>query len=185
MSQGGRPVVINYATNPSYENDPLSNINWNSGYYRGVTDEKAFSGNKSFFIVAGPNAYDKYIDTYVNLPAGSYTASMRAYITGSGSTFMNRQPWIQCASSGCSEASPAPKYDFSKINQWQELKRDVNLASPGRVWFRFYAPTNNTTYFDGLMAVEKGKQAQYRDGDSPDWAWNGAPHASTSQGPSL
>jgi prepilin-type N-terminal cleavage/methylation domain-containing protein len=40
------------------------------------------------------------------------------------------------------------------------------------------------TYFDSLMIIEGDRPLRYGDGSLPNWSWTGAPHASSSFGPS-
>jgi prepilin-type N-terminal cleavage/methylation domain-containing protein len=116
----------------------------------------------------------------------SYTLSsyVRSSITGSTGVII-----IWMSSTGTTVTENASTGISQTANTW--ARRSVTATAPaGTATARLqaYAPTglgvaNATIDATGMMFVESSSLANYADGDSTDWIWNGTPHASTSTGP--
>lgn len=181
--QGGVAAITNYVPNPSFE---TSGWGWTDGasYTGVVSTTRAASGSASFAITAPATAADKYMETYISVPAGTYSYSSKVYLTGSGATYGNRDAWFHCSSGTCSSA-PEPTYNRSALNQWQTLTKTVTASTAATLRLRFYAPNSSTTYFDSVMVSATSSPANYADGNSTNWIWNGTANNSSSTGPAL
>lgn len=187
--QGGQAAVTNYMTSPSFEAG-MGCFGWQngSGYTGSITNSRSHSGSQSFMITAGNTSADRYLECNLPVSPGTYTISAKVYLTGDGTTHGNRDVMFNCASGSCSNVQSDPKYNRGSLNQWQTISRDVKVnpsQSGSRLRVRLYGTLNNTTYIDSIFVTRDSVTSGYADGDSQNWAWHGAPHASASSGPAI
>lgn len=190
--QGGVDPITNLATNPSFETNLTSHVASRGVISLDSTQE--FSGTSSARFVTNGTAGTPYI--YSTIQTGnisnqtlsasiwgqrSTTAaslSVRIYFLDASNTYLapttgvngaavalNSGSWVEATASGT-----APVGTTNVQIYW--------LLNPGG----FVSGT--TFWYDSLM-VNVGSAANYADGNSPNWAWNGAANSSTSTGPPL
>ena len=178
----GVAAVTNYATDPSFEMNSLSNMNY-GGYNGSYSTAQKHSGTRSYVINGAATPADAYIDFFVDIPVATptLTVSMKVFITAAGTPYSGRYTWLYCGGGGCTEKTPNPTYNLTTLNQWQTISRTFSFASTGKVRVRLYGLTSSGVYFDSLMVTD-GSGAVYKDGDSTGWARNGAANASISRG---
>lgn len=188
-SMNGVAAITNFVPNPSFE---IYRTGWGwqdgGGYSGSISTAQKHSGNSSFAITApSANVQDRYIEAYVSAGAsGTYTISGYVYLTSNGATSADRDMLLHVGTGSGSNSGSNPKYDRTKLNQWQRVSRTITFNTPtSSARIRFYAPLGGTTYIDSIMLTPGNTVPAYRDGDSPNWIWTSAAHNSPSRGAPL
>jgi prepilin-type N-terminal cleavage/methylation domain-containing protein len=181
---GGVAAITNLMPNPSFEN---TFTGWNNAMKSGdtaiISTVQKHSGSYSVALTAASNTIDSYIDDQITLQPGTYTVSGFVYLTSNGATYGNRDAMFYDAG-GLSGTPGTIIYNRSLLNQWQHVSGSFTTSTPGSLGVRFYVP-NGTSYVDGVMLTSGSTLANYADGSSPNWIWNGTPNNSSSTGPPL
>lgn len=185
--QGGALAFTNLVTNPSFETGSTS---WTSYYTptRTQSNEQARYGTYSQKIVTTT-------DTQGN---GLFTVITRTY---TADTTIRASAWVfapinmpfsfsfrsptQLGSSGWGNTN------YIGTGAWQRVEIAYTIPASPEAW---YAPKINTIssfpavgtvfYVDAVMMTEGDLPTEYKDpSTTPNWAWTGTVHASTSLGP--
>lgn len=182
---GGVQPTTNLFTNPSFET-AITPLGWsNRGGSITRSTEQKHSGNSSAKMVIPGVANDAYAETYVGLTAGTYTFSAYIYLTSANPSINNNNTWFHVGSGGTiTSPTGEPRYDMTKLNQWQRIQRTVTLTTNGsaNMRLRFYGPSDSVMYIDSIMITKTNSALNYADGNSPNWVWNGTRNNSTSKG---
>lgn len=178
---GGTSAITNLYTNPSFE----TNINtWGTANAATVTRQTASNtgfGAYGVRVVAGNNTIDSGLAQNVSLVAGkTYTLSATVRAIDAGSYSLSAQGVAGTSQRGSRTLA------IGEMARLTLTWTPTATGSAATYVLRQGGATANTNNFDvdGMMLVE-GMSANYADGSSPNWIWNGTPHSSTSTGPAL
>lgn len=178
----GQTLVTNLITNPSFE---LSTTGWSGGNGNGVISTstgRAFNGSQSLLWQAPASPVSDSGAQYVmaGLTIGqSYTASAYIYqpaVVGSGTL-------IGAYQNGWTRSSAT-----SATNSWTRISVTFTATQTNSTLFigSTVAPSASAQFnVDAVQLFTGTTNPPYADGGSTGWTWNGAPHSSTSTGPSL
>ena len=194
---GGTPVTItNYSRNPGIEVD-VSNLNGaNSTTY--VRDTSKFHSGAASLLLTMPTQ----ASTYVVGATLAATSDYQATFGLAPNTTYNVSAWVYVPSStvdislliqGSGKTLPAtlPASRATSVkNQWVRIDEYFTTTSTTGQLNIFAANVTGTTsgmqfWVDDIMITPgMTPQANYADGSSPGWSWNGTAGKSSSTGPS-
>ncbi len=183
---GGVAPITNLALNPSIETNIAST--GNTGVSPGTitqSNEQAYSGTYSQKLVvasgrgwfisdgvltAGTTVYWSfwaYSPTVV--PMQPYWERSSTYTGGPGGATVNTVPntWTKVSGTVTLDASQVAGTSF---------KFGYHRGTPAG---------GEVVYIDGVMITTSGASANFADGTTANWAWNGTAHNSTSTGPAI
>lgn len=175
-TQTGAPQITNVLTNPGVEAGQNGWI-----FTRGtisVSEEQAHSGSKSLKMFSPAVNNDVYVETLMDLPAGTWTVSAHVYLTSAAPSYISRDAF--CCTPGGPTTVP---YDRTKLNQWQRVSATYVYTAPTQLRLRLSAIENSVMYVDSVMVTAGNTVYPYADGNSAFWKWDGASGNSQSSGP--
>lgn len=171
--------ILNMETNPSSEAAAFAGAGAGSNT-RTVSPTQKFSGTNStrFTWVSGSAGIQSSIITVQ--PSTTYFVSL--YVYGESGAL----PVFNVAASDYATNSVTMN-GSSAIGSWQRISRTYTTTAAQttlRTWTT--VGSASTFYADAiLIAALPSGSAEYNDGNSADWVWNGATNASTSFGPAV
>jgi hypothetical protein len=188
---GGVAAITNLAVNPSFESDTSA---WASYVYVGTPSRVTTSpyvGSSRLAATCNNTGTTPRVTTILNglTPGSTYFVSARVRLDGQVPTHGLLQ--IKARSAGAEVSIPV-SYQPTWApdgNGWMYLSSAVTVPAgtdglginPGVVTAANCS--TGTLGVDAVMIVAGSASANYADGSSPNWAWNGTINNSTSTGP--
>lgn len=184
--QGGVAAVTNLSTNPSFE----SGTTGVSGYYSSpITRDNSMAVAGTYSVVTTTNStvnVQGIIATGVDpaLPNTQYTCSMSFTGTPGRTIRFSGRP---ATSTGGYISEGLGVTSIVLSSSWQ--RSSISFTTPantGKVYVQSplsSAATGVTIRGDALICTQGSSAANYADGNSPNWVWNGTQNNSTSTGP--
>lgn len=195
--QGGVAAITNYAVNPnaagtstggfgSAGSSPIATTTT-------IASDRSHSGTTSLKkVVTGASGYTAVM---ANTPSGNRLRvnagekvqwSFWIYSTTAGTPTIYWQGSRVSDGTyiGGSSGTPSvPANTWTKVTGTHTPTVDVYVTNAGM--YNFTVVSGDTLWFDEFMVTKGDALPNYADGDSTDWAWNGAENNSTSTGPPL
>lgn len=190
----GSNTITNYSEDPGAEVGLDSYGPAGSGSSMTRDTSKSLSGNASVRVSMGQNAGTDLVGislfqysnvTTILAPNTTYTVSAWVWVpTGT----VNIDLIVQGAGKS-SVANPTQRTSATK-NQWERIYNTFTTSSSGSI--AIYAVNNAATatagtqfWVDNIMVNTGTSPANYADGSTAGWIWNGATGLSTSTGPAV
>ena len=183
---GGVAAVTNLVTNPSFESGVMSNYSSYNSAPLAILSSGCYSGTRcaSVDTVAGANRGIIYLTPTATTLGATYVYS--AYVKGApGQVVVISTRPTDAGGAYLGEGAGGQTYTLT--SSWQRIVTTpvVLQANATRPGFQIRANTGDPTPFnvDAAMITEGDSVANYADGASSNWIWNGPANASTSTGP--
>lgn len=189
---GGIDPTINYALDPNaagsgsgfgYAGTPVAAT-------RTIASDRSYTGTTSLKTVitgaSGQTGAQARVPTNglrVNTGERLYW-SFWVYSTKAGNLtpYMDGSKVSDATYTGGSSASVAvPANTWTKVSGTFTATLDLYVSQIGG--YNLLVVTGDTVWFDTFMVEKSTSASNFADGDSPNWAWNGAANSSTSTGP--
>jgi prepilin-type N-terminal cleavage/methylation domain len=188
-------AITNYSTNPGAEVDAVGFSGPNSSTVARST-VRAHSGTASVVVTMpqtpGYTVVGGTIISYSNFttvlePNTTYTLSAWVWVPSSTVEVVLA---IQGTGRLGTPVNPDERESGTIKNQWVRVHNTFTTATAGSITssvLNAYPTTVANTQFwvDDVMLVKGSSPANFADGDTEDWVWNGATGKSTSQGPAV
>lgn len=186
-------AMTNFATNPGVELN-VANLTGPNGSTVVRTTSPVHSGVGAA-VVTIPNGFAvstvgvtffNYTDfTVVLEPSTTYTSSAWVWVpTGTVDVFLAIQ-----GSGRASLVNPAERITTLK-NQWVRIYNTFSTGTSGTITIYVLNSAATTTagtqfWVDDMMVIKGSTPANYADGNTPGWVWNGTAGNSSSRGPAM
>ena len=189
----GESAIRNYATNPGIEAN-IAGISGPNGSTVVRDTTTAHSGLASLLVTMPLNnamttvgsAVFNYSDLTTALePNTTYTVSLWVWVPTN-----TVSPIVSIQGSGRASATNPAERSTSLKNQWARLVNTFTTLSSGGITVYVLNSTPTTSagtqfWVDDVMIVKGTNAANYADGNSSGWVWNGATNNSSSSGPAM
>jgi len=182
-SSGGVATITNLLTNTSVETDTanLQNIgNVGDRTIARTAVANAFNGDYVLRVTAGPTGgLGGYGSNSATLPVGRYTGSLwlRSNVAMGANIYFE---------GNAAKSTVTDQNATLQPGQWTRISKIFDITTAGTVKVGFLSGTTvaqgQYVELDGFMLTTGSTVYNFANGNSPNWAWNGTAHNSTSTG---